>query len=229
MIWSKTDIITYLSELRGYRTYLEICTPTTGNKFAKIDQSKFDVCHRLMYRCPENFEDGLKIDFRTPDLDTTQCIVRARRSSLHYDIILVDPWHEYGSSYRDIETALSLLSDKGSIVVHDCMPPTADIISPTWIPGAWCGVTFMAYIDFVTRNKQLEFRTVDTDYGCGIIQRSDAIQENRVPLSVLESWNSVSLDPRAAFQLMHDNKQDLLHLISVDSFIRTVADIAQMR
>lgn len=179
-----------------------------------------------MYKCPENFEDGLKIDFRTPDLDTTQCIAEARRRSPHYDIILIDPWHGYASSYRDIKTALSLLNGKGSIIIHDCLPPTADIVSPTWIPGAWCGVTFIAYIDFVTRSERLKYCTVDTDYGCGIIQHGDAIQENLVPLSVLEAWNRVRLDPRAAFHFMHDNKQELLQLISINNFIRAEADTA---
>ena len=69
MNWDKTHIIKYLSKLRDYRTYLEICTPTTGNQFAKIDQSRFDVCHRLMYRCPQGFTDGRDIEFRAPDLD----------------------------------------------------------------------------------------------------------------------------------------------------------------
>ena len=79
MNWDKTDVIKYLSKLRDYRTYLEICTPTTGNKFAKIDQSRFDVCHRLMYRCAEDFTDGLDIKFRAPDLDISQCIADIHR------------------------------------------------------------------------------------------------------------------------------------------------------
>ena len=44
MNWDKTDTIKYLSKLRDNRTYLEICTPATGGKFVKIDQSGFDVC-----------------------------------------------------------------------------------------------------------------------------------------------------------------------------------------
>jgi hypothetical protein len=106
MNWDKTDIIKYLSKLRDYRTYLQICTPTTGNQFAKIDQSRFDVCHRLMYRCPESFTDGLNIEFR--------CIADIYRSGFRYDIMLVDPWHEYESSFRDMQVALSLLTDTGS-------------------------------------------------------------------------------------------------------------------
>lgn len=135
MNWGKTDIIKYLSKLRDYRTYLEICTPTTGNQFAKIDQSRFDACHRLMYRCPQGFTDGLNIEFRAPDQDISQCIADIHRSGFRYDIMLVDPWHEYESSLRDMQVALSLLTDTGSIVIH----ATDDMISLMFVLGLWCG------------------------------------------------------------------------------------------
>jgi hypothetical protein len=124
MNWGKTDIIKFLSKLRDYRTYLEICTPTTGTQFAKIDQSRFDVCHRLMYRCANDYSDGLNIEFRAPDLDISQCLADIDRNGFRYDIILVDPWHEYESSLRDMQAALGFLTDSGSIVIHDCLPPT---------------------------------------------------------------------------------------------------------
>jgi hypothetical protein len=199
---------------------LEICTATTGNEFAKIDQSKFDVCHRLMYRCPEGFTDGLNIDFRAADLESGQCVADIQRSNLSYDIILVDPWHEYEPSYRDMKDALRLLTDKGTIVVHDCLPPTEQISSPTWVPGPWCGVTFMAYVDFVTQNDGVEYRTIDTDYGCGLIQKCPGARNNTASLPLVQSWRKLSSDPKAAFQFLQDNKESLLHLVSVDEFLR---------
>ena len=50
--WDKTDIINFLAGLDGYTSYLEICTPTTGNLYGKIDRTRFTTCHRLMYRTP---------------------------------------------------------------------------------------------------------------------------------------------------------------------------------
>ncbi len=222
MAWGKTDIVKHLSVLKGYRSYLEICTASTGGEFAKIDRSLFDICHRLMYRCPDDFTDGLPVDFRARGLDTARCVEDLHRKGRRYDIMLVDSWHEYETSYRDLETALSLVTDNGSIDVHDCLPPNARIISPTYTRGAWCGVTFMAYIDFVTRNKTLRYRTIDTDYGCGLIQPGET--PTRPPAALVDLWNESSGDPQAAFRLMRANKRDLLQLVSVDEFIRAEAD-----
>lgn len=226
MDWGKTDIVKYLSALKGYRSYLEICTASTGGEFAKIDPSRFDTCRRLMYRCPDDFMDGLTIDFRVRDLDTRRCVEDLHRKGRRYDIILVNSWHEYETSYRDLEDALRLVTDHGTIVVHDCLPPSDDIISPTYVPGEWCGVTFMAYVDFVTRNKTLRYRTVDTDYGCGIVQPRNETPIN-LPAMLLESWHRHSSDPKAAYGFMQANKWRLLQLVSIDEFIRTEADAAR--
>src|ERR1700688_325869 len=228
MNWDKTDIIKYLSKLRDYRTYLEICTPTTGNQFAKIDQSRFDVCHRLIYRCAKDFTDGRNIDFRSPSLDISQCIADIHRSGFRYDIILVDPWHEYESSLRDMQVALNLLTDIGSIVIHDCYPQTDDIISPQFVPGPWCGVTFIAFVDFVAQNDGLEYRTIDTDFGCGVVQKSRKPSDTNRPFVFRDSWNSVRNDPKAAFQFMQKHRDLLLRLYSVDRFVRAEAEAALM-
>src|SRR4051794_13755582 len=102
MTWIKTDIINHLAEVRGYRRYLEICTPLTGNEFARIDRPRFDICHRLMYRCPEDFTDDMPIEFRAAELDISGCLQDSRLQGAEYDIILVDSWHEYEPSYRDL-------------------------------------------------------------------------------------------------------------------------------
>ena len=111
------------------------------------------------------------IAFRSENQDISECVAELRRRDARYDIILVDPFHDYACSYRDIGLALLLLKDNGSIVVHDVLPPSAgEIISPTFVRGSWCGVTFMAFIDFLMK-QDLQFRTVDCDFGCGIIRK----------------------------------------------------------
>jgi hypothetical protein len=226
MTWDKMDIIKYLSKLRDYRTYLEICTPTTGTLYAKIDPSRFDVCHRLMYQCPQDFSDGLKIDFRAADLDIGSCLADIERGGFRYDVILVDPWHEYEASLRDMQAALSLLTDHGSIVIHDCFPPTDDIISPEFVPGSWCGVTFIAYADFVMQNPGLQYQTIDTDFGCGIVRRDPDSSEPNRPVVFRDRWNSAKSSPAEAFKFMQMHQYSLLGLGSLDRFIRTEAESA---
>ena len=44
--------------------------------------------------------------------------------NLKYDLICLDPFHEYDSTKNDIELLVTYLSDTGVMVVHDCLPPT---------------------------------------------------------------------------------------------------------
>src|SRR5450759_1992585 len=140
--------------------------------YGAIDRARYSICHRLMYRCPAEFNDGLPIDFRSSNLDISECAKAVRAGELKYDVILVDPFHEYEPSARDLSEAVNLLSSAGTIIVHDCFPRDATIAVPEYIDGDWCGVTYKAYLDFVLARQDLIFCTVDTDYGCGVIRRN---------------------------------------------------------
>jgi hypothetical protein len=216
--WDKTDIIHFLSDCRGYRRYLEICTPTTGNLFGRLRQSEFEVCHRLMYRCPGDFNDGQRIDFRASGLDTEDLIAAMRARDQRYDIILVDSFHLYDTSYRDLADALNLLADNGTMVVHDCVPASEDMISAEFRTGWWCGATFIAYVDFVHAMSGLAHATVDTDFGCGIIRRTGSVQA-AVPLP--NGWEAVRGDAVAAYRFMRAHAGALLNLLSVKDFCRS--------
>ena len=129
-----------------------------------------------MYRCPPEFDkDGLPIDFRSPDLDISECLRAVRASGIKYDAILVDPFHEYQPSARDIRDAFGLLAPAGTMIVHDCFPREEKIAGPDYVKGEWCGVTYKAYLDFVLARRDLIFCTVDTDYGCGVVRYDAAL------------------------------------------------------
>ena len=57
--WNKAHLINHLAEVHGYRHYLELCTYSSGRRYDEIDRAKFLTCSRLMYRCPDGFDDGL--------------------------------------------------------------------------------------------------------------------------------------------------------------------------
>ncbi len=97
-----------------------------------------------------------------------------------------------------------------------------------FVPGSWCGVTFIAYLDFVAKNDRLEYRTIDTDFGCGVIQRSRNGSDTKRPFVFRDSWNSVRSDPHTAFQFMQKYRYTLLNLVSVDQFVRTEAEAVLM-
>ena len=167
--FSKTDLIDVIAKRFGCVHYLELCTQTTGNYYREINHRQFKSTRRLMYNCPGTFDDGLPIDFRIADFDIADAIGALSKSPEKIDICLVDGWHTYEYTTRDLTCAYESLADGGVLVVHDCLPPDAGVASPSPIAGEWCGVSYKAFLDFVLSRKDLDYCTVDIDYGCGVI------------------------------------------------------------
>jgi hypothetical protein len=223
---TKADLINHLAAVHGYRRYLELCSITTGFRFTQIDRSKLE-CHRLMYRCPDQYSDGLDIDFRSSDLDISECLREIGQRQLRYDIMLVDPFHEYETSLRDIVAAFDLVVPGGIIVVHDCLPPSKTLAAPNFIPGAWCGVTYKAYLDFVTARGDLTYYTVDTDFGCGVIRKLSGDLRSPMPpatpkqLGLIKRWQHMGDDFESTFRFFKQNRRNLLKLRTIDEFFQT--------
>jgi hypothetical protein len=217
----KTDIINRLAEFYVRPRYLEICTTITGNCYRDIDRAKFATCDRLMYRCPDDFSDGLAIDFRTQGLEIGGLVGEIKARSLRYEVILVDPWHEYETSRQALEAALDLVAEDGTIVVHDCLPPTAQLASPRYEGGVWNGLTYRAYLDLVLARDDLDYVTVDTDFGCGIIRKVPRRDGPRAAL--LRQWAGLGGDGEAAYRFFWTHRKALLRLMSVRRFWRTQA------
>lgn len=229
---TKADLINMLGAVHRYRSYLELCTGTTGHLFAKVDRNIYTTCDRLMYRCHKDFDDGLPVTYRCEGEDIRNVVDSIRSTGQRYDAILVDPHHTYDISQRDIRAALSLLSARGTIVVHDCFPLEREIATPDFIPGSWCGVTYKAYLDVVCSDPGLVYCTVDTDYGCGIIRFEKTLPilqrlKRRLPMLsdmteqdavIRRRWSSIKSDYDEAFTFLHENAVSLLQLVKPDEF-----------
>lgn len=213
----KMEIVNILSAFHGYTSYLEISTATTGGEFSRIDAARLTKAHRLAYNVSNEFDEKTPIEFRSETLDIGECAAELSRRDARYDIILVDPYHDYDRSYRDLSLALRCLSDNGSIVVHDVSPPSnGRLISPTFVAGAWCGVTFIAYVDFLMQENP-QFSTIDCDYGCGIIRKGRRGEDAFAGLRA--GWQSARLDHDKAFQYLSRHRHSLLNLQSGRDFV----------
>jgi hypothetical protein len=215
------DIINRLAARFGYRRYLEFATGTTGHEYRRIDRSRFAECRRLLYNVPEGFDDGMPIDYRAAGLDIASLLNAI--GGARFDVILVDPYHAYAQSRRDLEAALALLSSGGALVVHDCLPPSEALAGPEFQPGFWCGVTYKAFIDFVAANPELRYVTVDADYGCGVVRKAAPLLPARSPRSarrrVFARWTGFGDDFAAAWRYFAAHRASLLNLIDVDAFL----------
>ncbi len=229
----KYDIVNYIAKKYNYKHYFELCTSITGNFYHAIDRSIFDTCHRLMYRCPTNFNDSLPIDYRCDDENIMPGLAQLRADRIPIDICLVDGWHTYHNARRDLAEAFNLISDGGILVVHDCLPPTIEIASPTPRHEEWSGVSYKAYLDFVLTNNHIDYCTVDTDYGCGIIVKNRRLSLRKRTFSsdilerfiqrwlkkgFIQRWLTIADDYDLAYNYLIENKQMLLRLISSEQF-----------
>jgi len=174
-----------------------------------------------MYRCPDDFDDGLTIDYRSATLDIGECLKTISQEGRSFDIVLVDSWHEFEPSWRDLVEAFRLIRADGMLVVHDCLPPRPEITVPQYITGEWCGVSYQAYVDFISQRHDLAVYTVDTDYGCGVIRKlaePTPKSATAAGAELLGDWRSKRGDPMEAFAFFHAHKQVLLNLITIDEF-----------
>ena len=135
---TKYEIVNLLARKHGLRSYLEICTPTTGWTYSRIDETQLSKRNRLMYRCPDDFDDGLDCAFRTSagsSHEVVQSIARAQGGIPGYNMVFVDPFHTYEASMTDLLGAYCLVRPGGVLVVHDCCPEDPDIVSGEYTAG----------------------------------------------------------------------------------------------
>lgn len=209
---SKTEIVNALARKRGFSSYLEISTGKAGDHFVDVDRTQLTTCHRLMYRCPDDYADGLEIDFRTRGVGIGQFFDEVRYRGTKYDIMLVDSSHTYECSMRDLSYALSALVDGGILVVHDCDPPGES------------GVTYAAFVDFVLGRDDIDYYTVDTDFGCGVIKKRRPLPSPDRISAVPETeglrlfWEAIRGDETLRYVGFKKRKRELLRMISVREF-----------
>jgi hypothetical protein len=87
-----------------------------------------------------------------------------------FNLIAIDPAHEYAHSLEDFEMCLPLLSHKGLLLSHDCAPSSPEMTASTFTRGAWSGQTYAALATVAQRHSRLHVRVLDTDTGIGVIQ-----------------------------------------------------------
>jgi hypothetical protein len=88
-----------------------------------------------------------------------------------FDLICMDPFHEYTHSKRDFNLLYSYLSDIGTLISHDCFPMTKELANPSYKSGNWCGETYIAFVEFAYNNPTLYYGLLIIDTGIGIISK----------------------------------------------------------
>lgn len=171
---NRFDIINFLASKYGYTTYLEIGIRNPEDCF---DHIKVDI---KMSVDPgfESAENKATYKFTSDEfftmLESGSLDIPADYS---WDIIFVDGLHLSRQVRKDIDNSLRHLSEKGTIVVHDCTPPTEhyarcyyhDFATPAM--AAWNGTVWKEIYRSRCERADVDICVVNRDWGCAVIRR----------------------------------------------------------
>jgi hypothetical protein len=192
---NRTQIINSLIKKNQYNNYLEIGVRNLKDNFNHIKcANKVGVDPAIsagQYTLPD-IGYALKSDEYFAQINKNN----------KFDIIFIDGWHMEDQVDKDIANSLQLLNTGGTIVMHDCNPP--DLRHEAW---DLCGTVWRSFYK-ARKLYDIESCVVDTDYGCGIIQKKNKNKLIKLDDTVID------------YAFFQKNHKDILNLITVKDFIK---------
>ncbi len=153
---SRIEIINTLIKENKYKSYLEIGVNHKKHCFDKI------VCDKKISVDPSNVD--------TYDFNMTSDNFFEINKDM-FDIIFVDGLHTAEQVEKDIINSLIILTNGGSIVVHDTNPPTELHCTENPVHLEWTGTVWKTIFMLRSTRADLVFKTYMDDWGVTIITR----------------------------------------------------------
>lgn len=153
-----TDLLNYLVAKHKLQSYLELGVQNPANNFLKIN------CDYKVGVDPEVLHAKI-----IPD--TSDSFFYNNPES-KFDLIFIDGLHTAEQVKKDFENSLKCLSDKGFILIHDCLP-TDEITTcvPRGEQKIWFGSVFK-FAMHICGYDGVDFITYDFDCGCMVINKN---------------------------------------------------------
>lgn len=167
-----TKFINDYIQLHNCENILFIRTPTTGYWLDKICLHNNNVV-RILY--DTDFITGINTSNIANKITYTNLENTLNKLQKKYDLICMDPFHDYNISKSNFNLLYSYLTEEGTIISHDCFPLTNNLATPKYFKGEWCGETYIALVNFAYNNPSLYYGILKTDTGIGIISKSNNI------------------------------------------------------
>jgi len=195
---NRWDVVNTFIKKNNYERYLEIGYGT-GINF-----------HNILLTDKTSVDRGDGVNAGDPFckylMPSSEFFSMAKETGLQkYDIIFIDGSHLSADVIQDVENSLSVLEEEGTIVMHDCSPEEeAHQVVPDPRAGKWNGDVWKAFLHFRMTREDLNMYVVDTDEGCGVVQRG-----------------SQELYPHiheTTYKFFDEYRKDILRLISVEEF-----------
>jgi hypothetical protein len=159
-------------------TFNTVCTSLNKtNKFGSILLVRYSITAPFFDNLFTDISNVTRITYTNDKYPDTEGIPHSDLFSkltnldTKWNLICVDPFHEYTESIGDLSMLASFLTDDGLLICHDCYPLKRNLISSTYHFGFWCGVTYGAFIEFAYNNPNWFYTVLNTDYGLGVMSK----------------------------------------------------------
>lgn len=152
------------------RNALFLRTPHTGGWMDSITPPSHIATTRILYTTDKG-GDRLRTRDDVVIIKDEDVAGVLRDMRMMFDIICVDPFHEYDQSARDLALCVSMLTDHGVLLCHDCRPESLLTATPVFQKGSWSGVTYAAFVRIARDHPLFHYAILDTDTGVGILSK----------------------------------------------------------
>lgn len=125
----------------------------------------------------------------------------------YFDVIFIDGLHQHEQVERDILNSLNFLSHGGYIVCHDLLPTAEYLQTHERTTGLWTGDCWKAWVKLRSTRSDLVMYTIDTDWGCGVIQKG---KQETIDLK----------DQELSYENFVKNKNYWMNVISLEDFTK---------
>jgi hypothetical protein len=195
-----SKIINDYIRLYNCENILFVRSPTTGDFLDHICINNNNVV-RIIY--DTDFITGInsynlknKIDYKNLDYTLSQL-------NKKFNLICIDPFHEYEISKSDFNLLYSYLSEDGTIISHDCFPANEKSARPKYLKGGWSGETYVALVEFAYNNPTLYYGLLNIDTGIGIISKLN---------NIIFLKNNLDIEKQKIFLSKYKNKETYIDI-----------------
>ena len=164
-----SSLILDLYNENKYKDILFVRSFTTGAWLDNLLQENQDITRILYYT--DNINTPTKSHQLTRIIHSNELEKQILSLNKTFDLICIDPCHEYVISLRDYTIISSLLNEKGILISHDCYPWNKKVANPSYISGNWCGETYIAFIELAYNNPDMFYGVLNVDTGIGILSK----------------------------------------------------------
>ncbi len=216
------EVINMIIKKYNYKSYLEIGT----QQFINFDQIIIEN-----KECVDPMEEIF--GKYTYNMTSDDAFIKIKMENKKYDIIFIDGLHYSEQVTKDIKNALDVLNTNGTIVLHDCNPPSSYMARyPLSGDGSWYGDCFKSIIKYKIENPNIFVKTVNTCSGLGIIEPyknsdcNDIYIFDKIPDLLPNENDEITggclkiYDKNITWDFFNENRNILLNLINVDEFTK---------